>query len=46
MDGKRPHPVYLCRVYGGKYEWVTDYMYSKRFCRKTAEKHLEILRRI
>lgn len=43
---KYVRPVYVMSVYKGAYKWTTDYMYSRRFCRKTAEKHLEILRRI
>ena len=38
--------LYVSKVYGGKYEWVTDYTYAKRFSLKTAKKHIERLKEI
>ena len=38
--------LYVSKVYGGKYEWVTDYIYAKHFSLKTAEKHVKRLKEI
>ena len=37
--------VYVSKVYSGKYTWTRDYLHAKHFSEKTAEKHLEVLRR-
>lgn len=41
-DGK--FRLYVSKVYNGKYSWVTDYTYAKKFSLKTAQKHVEILK--
>lgn len=46
MDGRHAFPLYVSGARGGSYRWTTDLLYAKRFCKATAEKHLEILRRI
>ena len=38
--------LYVSKVYGGKYDWVTDYTYAKHFSLKTAEKHVKRLKEI
>lgn len=36
--------LYVSKVYNGSYTWVTDYTYAKHFSKKTAKKHVEILK--
>ncbi len=38
--------LYISKIYNGKYEWVTDYTYAKHFSLKTAQKHIEILKKM
>lgn len=38
--------LYLSKEYGEKYEWVTDYAYAKHFNLRTAQKHIERLKKI
>ena len=36
--------LYVYKVYNGKYEWVSDYLYAKHFSLKTAQKHIKKLK--